>query len=89
MFHRVDLTAFSQGIWDARDAKEIPQEFADLVCQAAANISYPNVVGRSVCDYDKLLIALAGVKTDHWVNLVFLWKYLGPSLSSGISVANN
>ncbi len=85
----IDVTAMMQGIWDARDNSTMSQEFADQIYEAICEITYRGKVGRRVCDYNKLLVALSTVEPEDWIELVRLWEYLGKSLASGISVAAN
>lgn len=82
----VDVTALMQGVWDARDDKKISQVFSKRIWIAVCEVAYRGKTGRRVCDYDRLLVALSTIKPDHWIELVRLWEYLPPSLSSAISV---
>lgn len=85
---QVDITALLQGIYDARNDKKISPEFANEIIVIVREITYSGPVRRPVCDYDKLLIELSKIETERWWQLSFLWKYLGDSLSSGITAAN-
>jgi hypothetical protein len=92
---QIDVVAMIQGVFDAGQAGEISQRFADDVRDAIRTVSYPGPVRRSVCDYDKLLVALAAVEPGDSVRPEFralelgqLWRRLGPSLASGLTVAN-
>jgi hypothetical protein len=86
---KVDVTAMWQGISDARDKDGIPQELYNDLWKAVSSVSYQGSVGRRVCDYGALLQALALVQTPHWFYLTKVWRRLGESLASGISVASN
>lgn len=85
---QIDVTAMLQGLGDARDKNEVSENFADKIYSAVREISYRGPVGRQVCDYDKLLMALSAIEPEYWIEASMLWKRLGNSLSSGITVAN-
>ncbi len=92
---QIDTVAMMQGVYDARDNGQISEQFANDVRNTILAISYPGPVGRSVCDYEHLLSALAVIEPGEGVlpefralELGLLWQRLGQSLSSGLSVAN-
>jgi len=90
---QVDTTAMLQGICDARDAKEISHELYSKLCERIMKVSEPGSVGRLECDYEQLMCQLGLVPYDgdidpEWVEFSMLWKRLGDSLASGITVAN-
>lgn len=92
---QIDTTAMIQGVFDAREEGEISQGFADAIRNTIHAIAYRGPVGRSVCDYEHLLSALAVVIPGadaraefHALELGQLWRRLGPSLASGLTVAN-
>lgn len=83
---RIDTTAFLQGVINAETEHTICQELAQQIYDAVDSISYRGPVGRSVCDYDKLLVELSKIEAE-WIEWSLMWKHLGDWMSSGITVA--
>lgn len=91
---QVDTIAMLQGIFNARDANEISSLLCKELHERISNISTPGKVGRPECDYTSLLeqlgLAACAENVDgvEWIEFSLLWKRLGDSLASGITVAN-
>lgn len=85
---KIDKTAFLQGVVNTENEYLICKELANLIYKAVHKISYRGLSGRSVCDYDKLLVELSKIEAN-WIEWVFMWKHLGEWLSSGISVGSH
>lgn len=82
---RIDKTAFCQGVINAETEHVICRDLATKIYNAVHSISYRGPVGRSVCDYDKLLVELSKIEAP-WIEWSLMWKHLGEWMSSGISV---
>lgn len=85
---KVDVTAMWQGISDAHDRGEIDKAFYELLWAGIQGNAYRGRVGRRVIEYRSLLEVLAKTEPVHYVQLVDLWKRLGASIASGVSVAS-
>ena len=84
----VDTVALLQGVIDALADRKISEEFYERVRYAISSVSHIGPVGRSECRHDELLLALSTIEAE-WIEWTMLWKYLGDSLSSGITVAGD
>lgn len=84
----VDTTAFLQGVGDTEQAGWITQQEYYDICQHVLKLSHVGSVGRRVCGYQELLEALAGFELSSF-STQQLWKRIGPSLISGLGVADS
>lgn len=85
---KVDYLAMWQGVGDALDAREISNTFyLELHDRVSIKVFYGKT-GRRLIYYTDLLQALATVEPTHNLDAARLWRRLGVSLASGISVAN-
>lgn len=92
---QIDTTAMLQGILDARDANEISDDLCSELQRLISKVSKPGKLGRQECDYARVLeqIGLAAYASHlddvPLAEYARLWKRLGDSISSVISVAIN
>jgi hypothetical protein len=85
---KVDFTAMWQGVSDALDAGSISQALYDELWNEVRIITFLGISGRDVCDYGELMSVLSSIQPDSYFPLARLWRNLGPSLASGLSVAS-
>ena len=86
---KVDFTAMWQGVSNASDAGEIDENLVIALYERIRPLAYPGKSGRLVVLYFDLLSALAMVETSAApIRMARLWRHLGTSLASGISVAS-
>lgn len=86
----IDYIAMSQGIGDALDAGEIEYSFYLELLKKVGCLTFVVQSGRPLIRYIDLLQALATVvpTNDRQYQMVCLWRRLGTSIASGISVAS-
>lgn len=85
---KVDFTAMWQGVSNAADAKEIDDGLLIALYERIRPLAFEGKTARLVINYSDLLCGLSQVEPSNYMQLVRLWRHLGTSLASGISVAS-
>ena len=79
----VDVVAALQGL---HNTKEVGDELREAIRQVFIRISYSSKVGRSICEYDKLLVGLSEIKIGTSYELFYFWQNFGKSLAYSLEV---
>ena len=87
---KIDTVAMVQGIHDALAEGKISEEFKRKLVNAIYANSKPGPVGRQEISMRKLLRVIDEVEeaNDSWNQWAQVWSRLGPSIASGLGVAN-
>jgi len=85
---KVDYLAMWQGVGDALDAGEITNTTYTELLDRINVKTFHGKNGRRLIYYTDLLASLALVETSNPFELVRLWRRLGASIASGISVVS-
>jgi len=86
---QIDTVAMVQGIHDALAEGKISKEFHRKLINGIYEASRPGPVGRGELSMEDLFDALVEFEDEEpWHQWAQVWPRLGPSIASGLGVAN-